>query len=197
MYKRIFIAFIIACGFLGILMISTAWADGIVVDLSSNEEDLRVIGEESLDYLGEMATGDINDDGFQDLIIGASGYNEYRGATYIVFGSDSLSGTIDLNGTSVDADIVIRGTIPGGLAGHFVTSGDFTGDGYADIAIAADRAAYAGRSQAGAVYVIPGPITATLTSLIYLTDTDWVTLTVYGEADGDRLGRSLAAVDVN
>ena len=186
------------------VMLLMVRADGPVVDMDQHEEDLRVIGEESLDYLGEMATGDINQDGIPDLIVGASGYDvdggtpiTNAGAVYVIFGSPLLSGTLDLNGSAENADVIILGYVEDGYAGHTVTSGDVNGDGYADIVIGADCVSLPGRQVVGAVYVIPGPITQSLSTPIYLSDTNWVTLTVYGDNDYDRLGRAVATGDVN
>lgn len=199
---------ILACVLAGVLlfgvMVMLAWADSPVVDLHQGEEDLRVVGEDSLDYLGEMTTGDVNADGIPDPIIGASGYDVIgtlpiadAGAVYVIFGSPNLSGTLDLNDHGESADIVIYGSQEEGYAGHTVASGDLNGDGYTDIVIGADPLSYDGRLYTGAVYVIHGPITQALTSPIYLSDTQWVGLTIYGAAAYDRFGRGLAVGDVN
>jgi len=72
---------------LGGLFIAVAFADGPAFDLDQGDENLRVTGENSLDWLGEVTSGDINDDGIPDLIIGASGYDHdvmtNAGAVYV------------------------------------------------------------------------------------------------------------------
>ena len=198
--QRLLPACILAGGLLFGVMVVSARADTPIVDLSQNEENLRVVGESALDWMGEMTTGDINADGIPDLIVGASGYDvpgyTDAGAVYVIFGSSNLSGTLDLNNSGANADVVIYGYQAYSGVGHVVVSGDLNGDAYADIVIGASAFSYGSRWIAGAVYVIYGPITEPVTSTIYLNDPEWVGLTVYGQALGDRLGPAVAVGDV-
>ncbi|RLC74993.1 MAG: hypothetical protein DRI81_12860, partial [Chloroflexi bacterium] len=113
MTKKLFLSCALAGVMLLGLMVLVAGADSPIVDLDREEEDFRVIGEDALDYLGEMTTGDINADGVSDLIIGASGYDvtgttriTNAGAVYVIFGSSNLSDTLDLNNAGEEADII-------------------------------------------------------------------------------------------
>lgn len=88
--------------------------------------------------------GDINGDGFADLIVGAP--NAYvdsssRGASYVVFGSRSPSGfapSLDfstLNGTN---GFRLEGAYTGDRAGTSVSAaGDVNGDGFDDLIVGA------------------------------------------------------------
>jgi hypothetical protein len=82
-----------------------------------------------------------------------------------------------------------------------LTAGDFNSDGIQDIAIAApDAVLVTGstlRTGAGSVYIIFGrkDLPATLDTAV--SRAGGVDITVFGAADGDRFGFSLAAGDVN
>ena len=81
-----------------------------------------------------VTAGDVNGDGYSDIIIGASGYTNgpaNAGAAFVYYGSAaSLSSDVGL-----DAKAVIR---PNAYFGWSVaTAGDVNGDGYADIIVGA------------------------------------------------------------
>ncbi len=128
-------------------------------DLASGV-DFTVTGSStSSNISAAMAAGDINGDGIADLVIGAPSSESLSGAVYIVFGSVSLSGDLDLGSTS--ADVVITG--PSGLAmlGNDVAIGDVNGDGVGDLVIGSpyfDVPVGDGSTldYAGAVYVLFG-----------------------------------------
>ncbi|HYX15859.1 MAG TPA: hypothetical protein VE944_16130 [Nostoc sp.] len=108
--------------------------------------------------------GDINGDGIEDLIIGATnaGPNEnFPGQSYVVFGGRNLGsgGSLnpsDLNGTN---GFIINGIgITGGSLGTSVSNGgDINGDGIDDLIIGASNAAPNGNNfSAGQSYVVFG-----------------------------------------
>jgi hypothetical protein len=155
--RKLLPACILAGGLLLGVMVMVARADSPIVDLFAGEEDLRVVGESALDWMGEMTTGDINADGIPDLIVGASGYDvpgyADAGAVYVIFGASDLSGTVDLNNSGENADIVIHGYRESGGAGHVVASGDLTGMTML-IYHRASTFSHDGRVGTGAVFVI-------------------------------------------
>jgi hypothetical protein len=143
--------------------------------------DVILTGEAAEDVFGASvaSAGDVNGDGFGDIIIGAfqndaGGTN--AGRVYIYFG-----------GPVVDdiADVVFTGTIPNNFFGHVVTgAGDVNGDGYDDVIAAAP--AY--NSFAGIAYIYYGG-----SSMDTIPD-----VTVTGVNPGDSFGSSMAYVgDVN
>lgn len=115
--------------------------------------DWTINGEFAGNVLGYSVScaGDVNDDGFDDVIIGAHGYSvdiSNRGKAYVYYGSASgLSSTPawSVTGTQVDEYL--------GL--HVTTAGDVNGDGYDDIAVAS-RDFDNGESNEGRVYVFHG-----------------------------------------
>ena len=44
-----------------------------------------------------FSAGDVNNDGYDDIIIGAHGSRSYAGQSYVIYGSATNPGTIDLS----------------------------------------------------------------------------------------------------
>ncbi|MEH2283601.1 MAG: hypothetical protein V7K90_20105 [Nostoc sp.] len=107
--------------------------------------------------------GDINGDGFDDLIIGASNASpngkNTAGQSYVVFGGRNLGsgGSLnpsDLNGTN---GFIINGIAADDSSGRFVSNaGDINGDGIDDLIIGAFLADPNGIRDAGQSYVVFG-----------------------------------------
>lgn len=133
----------------------------------------RVPGVDSHDFSGfsVSSAGDINGDGFSDVIIGAPfvGGSAGSGAAYVIYGHSAAFGS-SLPLSSLDGSNGFR--IAGAntydvsgqtnLFGSSVSSaGDINGDGHADFIIGAPRAGGAGGSESGVSYVIFGHDSAT------------------------------------
>jgi hypothetical protein len=102
------------------------------------------------------SAGDVNGDGFDDMIVGAPFANATSGASYVVFGTDGgFASTIDLS--SLDGLTGFKLSGPAGeLSGYSVASaGDVNGDGFADVIIGARDASPHGQ-RTGATYVVFG-----------------------------------------
>ena len=99
--------------------------------------------------------GDMNGDGYTDVIIGAKGYNGNVGRSYVIFGgskvgSQGLLPLASLNGTN---GFKLDGEASSGLSGSSVsTAGDINGDGYTDVIIGANGY----NNNVGRSYVIFG-----------------------------------------
>jgi len=101
--------------------------------------------------------GDINDDGFDDIVVGAyrnnDGGSDDEGAAYIFFGASDLSGTKSLGkGESADVTILGKGNI--NRLGLSVSGlGDVNADGFPDIIVGAHRNNDGGYYNEGAAYI--------------------------------------------
>ncbi|MDH5714191.1 MAG: hypothetical protein OEZ30_01330 [Candidatus Aminicenantes bacterium] len=167
------------------------------IDLSTEQADITVFGADAGDSSGEaVASGDVNGDGFDEIIIGAPfaspGGRIDAGETYVIFGSGSPPSTIDLNTQS--ADITIYGDDEYYNSGYAVASGDINGDGYDDVIIGAPYADPGGRNSAGETCMIFGKIFSSPTTIDLKTQAD---ITVCGDDNGDFSGFAVASGDFN
>ncbi|MDH5404932.1 MAG: hypothetical protein OEX80_00135 [Candidatus Aminicenantes bacterium] len=170
-----------------------------VIDLDKVWGDMRVLGDDGDDYSGKaIAYGDINGDGFMDIIIGAyeadpgDPARNNAGETYVIFGSSSPLSTIDLSTQS--ADITVCGDDAGDSSGYAVASGDVNGDGFDDIIIGAPYADPGGRTVAGETYVIFGSSSPPTEIDLSTTSAD---ITVCGDDGDDYSGMAVASGDIN
>ncbi|NER29538.1 MAG: hypothetical protein F6J89_18410 [Symploca sp. SIO1C4] len=134
------------------------------VDLSQLDtgEGFVVKGVNAADLLGYSVSGagDINGDGFDDVLIGAPLSDNNMpdaGATYLIFGSQDLNGVreIDLANLGYQG-MVFNGIDAGDLSGRAVSgAGDINSDGYDDLLIGAPFAE-GGSVDAGETYVVFG-----------------------------------------
>ena len=104
--------------------------------------------------VGVSCRGDVNGDGYDDLLIGAEMHDEVAtnaGAAYLIYGP--TSGYMDLG----SADAKLLGEEEHDHMGAVLDiAGDINGDGYDDLAIAAYAHDGAAETYRGAVYVVLG-----------------------------------------
>jgi len=138
--------------------------DDTTVELSAIADGtggFTIIGAAAGDSSGWSVSGagDVNGDGFDDLIVGAPNADlngDRSGTSYVVFGK-SDGAAVDLSALGAADGFLIVGAAADDGAGHSVrAAGDVNGDGFADLIVGAPTADPIGRSDAGAGYVVFG-----------------------------------------
>jgi len=144
--------------------------------------------------------GDVNGDGFDDLLIGAYGANGYAGAAYVVFGhSGGFPTTFELSSLDGSSGFRLGGIDPDDDTGISVSAaGDLNGDGFGDIIVGGSGGDPGGRVNAGESYVVFGKAGG-FAADIALSALDGTNgYRIDGIAAVDRSGRFVSAAgDVN
>jgi acid phosphatase class B len=203
---------------------NTAWksftdtnGDFNLDNLSDANMTVRFIGRVAGDQTGYSISGagDVNNDGYDDIVIGAIGASG-SGEAYLVLGRSKTdwqaltdaSGDFNLDSIS-DANLMVRfiGRNAGDQAGFSVSGGgDVNNDGYDDIVIGADESDGGGASS-GEVYLVLGRSTTDWATLTPTTNGDFNLTSIsdanlmvrfIGRAAGDNVGTGVSILgDVN
>ena len=125
----------------------------------NNTADVIMIGGAIIDYFGISVSnaGDVNDDGYSDVIIGSYGYNSFTGRAYVFYGGASMNNIADvtLTGESINNNFGISVS----------DAGDVNGDGFADVYVGA----YGFSSSKGRAYLYYGGASMNDTVDIFMT----------------------------
>ena len=136
-----------------------------IINLSilNGSNGFRLDGVTEYDFSGGSVSnaGDVNGDGFDDVIVGAFGADpngENSGSSYVVFGKDSsFNDPIDLSSLDGNNGFRLDGVAAGDQLGISVSSaGDVNGDGFDDVIIGASGADPNSTYNAGSSYVVFG-----------------------------------------
>ncbi|MBL8546115.1 MAG: FG-GAP repeat protein [Hyphomonadaceae bacterium] len=109
------------------------------------------IGASSSHAYEVSGVGDINGDGFNDILIGA--YGGGQGAAYVVFGQATMPSGVSLNSLTGENGFKLSGA--GQWVGFTVSSGDFNGDGFSDILLGSPQSSN-GITGAGEAFIVFG-----------------------------------------
>ena len=144
--------------------------------------------------------GDVNDDGFDDIILSAP-YGDPNGNTdagecYVVFGANTFADSLNLSNLNGTNGFVINGINAGDNLDAVSRAGDLNGDGIDDILLGAPYADPNGNMDAGQSYVVFG--NKTFAASLNLSDLDGTNgFTINGADAGDYSGIVSDLGDVN
>lgn len=170
------------------------------VDIAESQQDLTIVGEDAGDFWGiALAAGDVNGDGYDDIILGGSSAdgpgNKRRdtGAVAVILGSEELDGRLDMGLNQ--PYFTVHGARGGDGLPNIVTAGDFDGDGRQELLIGAPSADARDptREQPGAAYIVDVPDDG---GNLDLASAENFT-SIAGADQRDGLGFFVAAGDVN
>jgi hypothetical protein len=177
-------------------------------DLANKEPDILILGASDGDSLGRtVLAADLNDDGVDDIIVGAPGVTAGRdprtdqGRTYVFFGSSDLKETLDLAAETPEYDFVVTGAEGFSRIGDALASGDVNGDGVTDLILGAPFAGRevgappgSPRKEAGEAYVVFGSSSLAGEVNIAFDEPGFM---VSSEQRYGQFGAAVAAGDVN
>lgn len=142
---------------------------------SAGDSNITIYGEGASDNFGyAVTTGDLNNDGSNDLVVGAGDDNSRTGKVYVFYGEGGLEHRNTITG---DAGIYL---------GTALATGDFNADGKTDLAVSADYYS----TQTGRVYIF-------YNDGAYGTGTGGADHTITGEGTYNQFGHAMAVGDMD
>jgi len=132
--------------------------NGIRIEGSFPKVSATFLGTRSWERVGYslMSAGDVNNDGFDDFLVGSFHYNAGgwdRGVVYLLLGRPEGFG-INVSLKNADAGFVGEKAYDG--VGYSVSSGDINGDGFSDFLIGAPDGSEKAQPNPGYVYLVFG-----------------------------------------
>ncbi len=171
----------------------------------SQVADWTAHGDQKYAHFGHsVAAGDVNNDDYDDVIVGAPGYGRGReGTAFVFYGSPLGLPDADSDGRAWpnDADWTAESDQVNAYFGGSVAAGDVNCDGFDDIIVGAPLYEKGGQTDEGRAFVFHGSATGLPYSVVdgptrraHPSDADW-------KAERDNyyanFGSSVAAGDVN
>ncbi|MCE7915532.1 MAG: hypothetical protein DYH15_12875 [Nitrosomonas sp. PRO4] len=174
-----------------------------VINLASldGSDGFRIQNLDEYSGVGVSNAGDLNGDGFDDVVVGAPGSGrdyDFDGSAYVVFGKVSgFESTFDVRTLDGSNGFLFKGDRDGSTGASISGGGDINGDGYEDLIVGAPLGGANYSQPEGASYVIFGKASGFSASIDgeQLNGTDGFVLD--GASDGDLAGRVSHAGDVN
>jgi hypothetical protein len=171
-----------------------------IVGIPNRDRNLLFMNDSGGQSGYSVTTGDFNNDGLDDIVLGAPESDGIlkkttpSGWAYMIFGDKNFSRTIDLKR---ELDVSFWGGSGGGRNrfGHVLTSSDLNGDGLIDLIIGAphQNGIKNKRVHSGAIYVVFGKKNfKQVNNLSQSAD-----LIIFGAKEGDIAGFSLASGNLN
>lgn len=181
------------CGEVYVFAGGAALASAGLVDLAADPAPAvltaTIFGAAAGDFLQVLEVADVTADGTPDLILSAplaDSNGTDSGTVYIVEGGPALVGTIDLDAPGAVQVYTMTGA-PGDQIGVSAAVGNFGGSGaWNDLIIGAPDASPSGRTRAGKVYGLYGPVRSN-GNIASLASVTWL-----GRNNNETLGSALA-----
>ncbi|MBU8934907.1 MAG: FG-GAP repeat protein [candidate division Zixibacteria bacterium] len=187
----------------GIMAQSEGTADFYYDLQARTASGMVIIGDDTWDGFGQsLATGDLNGDGYDDLIVsadyadGISNGSPRSGEVYVFYGNGSYAGDTLL---ASEADAIIYGVDANDVFGTALACGDVNNDGLADIVIGACWGDGLNNSTSGTgeAYIVFGKTTLLTTMSASTAD-----VIIYGSTSSygvssNQLGNAVSIGDIN
>ncbi len=170
-------------------------------DVSVYTADVVITGSIPNEQIGKsLASGDIDNDGRDELVIGAPlsdlGSITDQGVVYILTGRDVWNPDYDLL-----TDVILRifGPWPYDQVGESLALGDLDGDDLDEVLIGSTSGDGYQRTtkEAGNVYIMMGDYLNTALGGLNMSLRDQFNMSIFGETERERLGTSLSVGDLD
>ncbi|MCE9500540.1 MAG: FG-GAP-like repeat-containing protein, partial [Leptospira sp.] len=159
-------------------------SSGISSGLASTANITMTGSGSGLKFGSTVSVNDYNGDNFLDFAIGGSGYSAGTGKVYIFNGSSA--GFSSKN--SDNADVIITGSTAAENFGFSSASGDFNGDGFADLVVGANLFT----TSQGRAYIFHGSATG-----IAVTNSSSASTIITGISSNDQTGETVSSLYLN
>jgi len=178
------------------------WSPHEVVDLSITSPAVLLLGASANDRIGfSLASGDMNGDGLDDIVVGAhlagGTSGSEAGRVHVLHGVNPIPpGTVVDLASPTAVDISFLGAHAGDKLGYALALGDFNGDTIDDLQMGAVGLDPPGGEFAGGVFAVYGSdsFPANLVWDMAGSDPD---ILIYGDEALEQAGVSVAAADLN